>query len=194
MSIRFKLILILILSALFLSSCTNPFHPRLSFNDDNILTNDSPMAVLLSLEQSYKQKNIRMFENCLAPDFRFELLSTEVSTIGIDWNNDGIKDSWWGYNQEVEYHTNLFIEGSSDGSFPPPDQIFLNFQIPTQDQWEADPQVGHEEWIIIPCLFDLQLVYTSSNSSLSSNGVARFYLKPINNRWYIAVWRDESFI
>jgi hypothetical protein len=29
---------------------------------------------------------------------------------------------------------------------------------------------------------------------LTSNGVARFYLKPIDNRWYIAIWRDESNI
>lgn len=184
----------MIVTALIAGSCSNPFHPKLRYGDEDTMVNNSPIAVLLTLEQSYKLKNIKMFESCLAPDFRFELLSDEVSSIGIDWNNDGIKDSWWGYEQEVEYHTNLFIEGSSDGSYPPPDQIFLNLQIPPQDQWEKDPQVGHEEWVVIPCLFDLQLLYTSSNSSLSSNGVARFYLRPINNRWYIAVWRDESYI
>lgn len=194
MSIRFRDILALILAAALLTSCTNPFHPKLRYGDDLPVTNDTPIAVLQTLEQSYKLKNIKLFESCLAPDFRFELLSTEVNTIGIDWNNDGIKDSWWGYEQEVEYHTNLFLEGSSDGSYPPPDQILLNLQIPPQEQWETDPQVGHEEWVVIPCLFDLQLIYTSTNSSLSSNGVARFYLKPINNRWYIAIWRDESFI
>jgi len=149
---------------------------------------------LQALEQAYKQKNIKLFESCLAPDFRFELLSSEVSIIGIDWNNDGLKDSWWGYEQEVEYHTNLFIDGSTDGSYPPPDQINLRLQIPSQDLWESDTQVGHESWVIIPCLFDLQLLYTANNSSLTSNGVARFYLKPIGNLWYIAVWRDESNI
>lgn len=180
--------------AALLTSCTNPFHPKLRYSDEDTIINDSPVAVLQTLEQAYKLKNIKQFESCLAPDFRFELLSTEVNTIGIDWNNDGIKDSWWGYEQELEYHINLFQEGSSDGSYPPPDQILLNLQIPPQEQWETDPEVGHEEWVVIPCLFDLQLIYTSTSSSLSSNGVARFYLRPINNRWYIAVWRDESFI
>jgi hypothetical protein len=184
----------LLVAACFLLSCTNPFHPKLKYNGDEPVLNNTPEAVLLSLEQSYKQKNIKMFEECLAPDFRFELLSSEVNSIGIDWNNDGIKDSWWGYAQEVEYHTNLFLEGSTDGSYPPPDDINLNLQVPPQSQWDTDPQVGHEGWIVIPCLFDLQLTYTDSGSALTSNGVARFYMKQINNRWYIAIWRDESNI
>lgn len=184
----------MILTALVMSSCTNPFHPNLRYNVTQTNTNDSPAAVLISLEQSYKQKNIKLFESCLAPDFRFELLSSEVNIIGIDWNNDGIRDSWWGYDQEVEYHTNLFLEGSSDGSYPSPDQINLRLQIPPQEQWETDNETGHEAWVVIPALFDLQLIFSSSNSSLSSNGVARFYLKPIANRWYIAIWRDESNI
>jgi len=156
--------------------------------------NTTPVALLQTLEQSYRLKNITLFKSCLASDFRFELLQAEVSLIGIDVNGDGFKDDWWGYEQEVEYHTNMFQEGSSDGLIPPPDQINLRLQIPPSDQWESDPEVGHEAWLIIPCLFDLQLVYTSSNSSITSNGVARFYLKPIQGRWFIAVWRDESNI
>jgi hypothetical protein len=177
-----------------LLSCVNPFHPNLVNDNSANSTNDSPEAVLQSLEQAYTQKNLQLFTGCLAPDFRFELLSDEVNSIGIDWNNDGFKDSWWGFEQEAEYHRNLFLEGSSDGSYPPPDQINLRLQVPPQEQWEADTQTGHEEWVVIPCLFDLQLLYTASNSSIASSGVARFYLKPVGNRWYIAVWRDESNI
>lgn len=180
--------------SLFISGCNNPFHPKLRYDINRQIVHNTPEAVLQSLEQAYKQKNIKLFESCLAPDYRFELLYSEVSSIGIDWNEDGIKDSWWGFDQELEYHTNLFLEGSSDGAYPPPEQINLRLQIPPQEQWEADPQVGHEDWVIIPALFDLSLIYASSNSTLSSNGVARFYLKPIGNRWYIAVWRDESNI
>ncbi len=188
-------ITILLCICLFLTSaCTNPFHPRMQDSDIVNVVNDSPASVLQSLEQAYTQKNLQLFTRCLASDYRFELLSSEVSSIGIDWNNDGLKDSWWGYEQEVEYHRNLFTEGSSDGSYPPPDQINLRLQIPPQEQWQSDPESGHEAWVVIPCLFDLQLLYTSSNSSIGSNGVARFYLKPINNLWYIAVWRDESNI
>lgn len=179
---------------LILTSCTNPFHPKLRNSTHNTIINDSPQAVLQTLEQAYTQKNINLFKSCLASDFRFELLSAEINLIGIDWNNDGFKDSWWGYEQEVEYHTNLFLEGSTDGAYPPPDQISLRLQIPPQEQWESDNEVGHETWVVIPCLFDLQLLYSESSSSLSSSGVARFYLKPIDNRWYIAIWRDESNI
>jgi hypothetical protein len=193
MIILFRNILLAMLAAVFLTSCVNPFNPRLNHNSNPGEINTTPEAVLQTLEQSYRQRNLEMFESCLAPDFRFELLSAEVNIIGIDWNEDGIRDSWWGYDQEVEYHRNLFHDGSSDGAYPPPDLIYLRLQIPPQDQWEADPEVGHESWVVIPCLFDLQLTYTNG-SSLSSNGVARFFLKPINNRWYIAVWRDESNI
>jgi hypothetical protein len=169
---QLKIFLILLCFSLLMTSCNNPFHPKLRNNGHKPSNNDTPQAVLQALEQAYKQKNI----------------------IGIDWNNDGLKDSWWGYEQEVEYHTNLFLEGSTDGSYPPPDQINLRLQIPPQQQWESDPQVGHETWVVIPCLFDLQLIYSASSSTLTSNGVARFYLKPIDNRWYIAIWRDESNI
>lgn len=194
MILQYKNLLIILLLCLLLVSCNNPFHPRLRRVGDNLPSNESPEALLQTLEQSYKLKNIKMFESCLAPDFRFELLSAEVNVIGIDWNNDGLKDDWWGYEQELEYHTNLFLEGSTDGTYPPPEQINLRLQIPPQSQWEPDNQVGHEEWIVIPCLFDLQLLYSAGSSTLTSNGVARFYLKPIGNRWYIAIWRDESNI
>jgi hypothetical protein len=190
---RFSNLLLLVLFALLLNSCVNIFNPNLTNNHNTSDVNSTPEAVLQTLEQSYRQMNLEMFKSCLAPDFRFELLSAEVNLIGIDWNHDGTLDSWWGYDQEVEYHRNLFQNGSSDGTYPPPDQIFLRLQIPPQDQWLADNQVGHEDWVVIPCLFDLQLTYANS-STLSSNGVARFFLRPINNRWYIAVWRDESNI
>lgn len=194
MIIQYKYFLLAITLSLLLLSCQNPFHPNLRPSGNNGDIHKSPEEVLQTLELSYRQKNIRLFSSCLAPDFRFVMLSSEVSLIGIDWNNDGIKDDWWGYETEVAFHENLFTHGSSDGSYPPPDQINLRLQIPPQEQWLPDPQVGHEEWVIISCLFDLQLIYTSSSSTLSSNGVARFYLKPINNRWYIAVWQDESNI
>ncbi|HOV16639.1 MAG TPA: hypothetical protein PLF50_03995 [Candidatus Cloacimonadota bacterium] len=194
MTTRFKLLFLLAIAALLAGSCTNPFHPELSNNNEEIEAFQTPDALLHTLRDAYTQKNINLFSACLAPDFRFELLSAEVNTIGIDWNNDGIKDSWWGYEQEVEYHRNLFIEGSSDGSYPPPDQINLTLQVPPDTQWENDPEVGHETWKVIPCLFNLQLIYSTGTSSLSSNGVARFFVKPVGKRWFIAVWRDESNI
>jgi len=191
---QYRIITVLFIISLLLMSCKNPFHPALRNRDNDLIEQDTPLKLLQNLENAYKQKNLVLYRSCLAPDFRFELLSSEVNSIGIDWNHDGIKDSWWGFEQEVEFHRNLFYEGSSDGFYPPPDQINLRMQIPPEDKWEFDTEVGHEGWIIIPCLFDLQLLYTISGSAMASNGTARFYLKSFNNKWYIAIWRDESNI
>ncbi|NLH92948.1 MAG: hypothetical protein GX466_01830 [Candidatus Cloacimonetes bacterium] len=64
--------------------------------------------------------------------------------------------------------------------------------MPPEANWEKDPELGHEDWVVIPTPFDLKLSFYASNSMLTASGVARFYLKPANNRWYIAIWRDES--
>lgn len=179
-----------------LTSCNNPFRPELkdvSGIDDEQL-NSTPEKLLRNLERAYQEKNIDLYLSLLHPDFRFELIASEVSQIGVDLNGDQINDSWWGYEQEREFTTRMFIEGSSDGVYPPPDDISLRLQIPPQDKWEKDSTVGHEDWIIITCNFDLILSYVSTNSSFNANGKASFYLRPVNNRWYIAIWRDESFI
>lgn len=186
-------ILPIILIALLVSSCTNPFNPNLRRNDAEIAVNDSPQAVLQTLEQSYRQKNINLFKSCLDPAYRFELISSEVMQIGIDLNNDGQKDDWWGYDTEVDYHQNLFLDGSSDGR-PPPSQISLNLIIPPTTEWEADSMAGHEGWVIITCAFDLQLISADTYSIDTSSGSAVFFLKPVGNRWYIAIWRDQSNI
>jgi hypothetical protein len=94
----------------------------------------------------------------------------------------------------VEFTNNLFNRGSSDGLYPPPDDIQLRLQIPPESDWEKDPEIGHEDWVIIGCHFSLALYYQASNISLNATGVARFYLEPIGDRWYISVWRDESYL
>jgi hypothetical protein len=193
MTIRSKLpLLAMLLAASFLLSCRNPFHPNLVDNSNDTVYNRTPVELLQNLERSYRERNINIFKSLLAPDFRFELIASEVSQIGVDVNNDGIRDSWWGYEEEVQFTANLFTYGSSDGTYPPPDDIELRLQIPPEENWEIDPEVGHEDWIVIPCLFNLTLSYYSTNSAIAASGVARFYLKPANNRWYIAIWRDES--
>ena len=186
----------MLLIAILLSSCNNPFRPELkdSSGIDDEQLNSTPEKLLHNLERAYQEKNIDLYLSLLHPDFRFELIASEVSQIGVDWNNDQISDSWWGYEQEREYTVRMFTEGSSDGVYPPPDDISLRLQIPPQDKWEKDSTVGHEDWIIISCNFDLILSYIGTNSSLNANGKASFYLRPVGNRWYIAIWRDESYI
>jgi hypothetical protein len=177
---------------LVLGSCWNPFRPPLVDNSDGTIRNRTPVEVLQNLELAYTERNINIYKSLLAEDFRFELIASEVSQIGVDVNGDGIRDSWWGYDEEVLYTENLFTNGSSDGSHLPPDELKLRLQIPPEDSWESDPELGHEGWVVIPCIFDLKLSYYATNSMITASGVARFYLKPADNRWYIAIWRDES--
>lgn len=193
MAFRGKILYLpLLLAALFLASCWNPFHPPLLDDSDSSLRNATPLDVLQNLERAYKERNINIYKELLAPDFRFELISTEVGQIGIDVNGDGIRDSWWGVDQELLFTENLFHSGSTDGSTPAPDDLNLRLLIPPEITWEEDPELGHEDWVVIPCGFDLKLSYYASNSMITASGIARFYLKPANNRWYIAIWRDES--
>jgi hypothetical protein len=197
------IILLLSILLLIFAGCQNIFSPktRTAYQVD-AYPNTSPELVLKNLELAYRQKDIELYKKCLDSDtFRFELISTEVAEIntGVDIDHDGITDSWWGYQREIEYHSHLFKDGSTDQQYPSPDQIYLNLNVPPQEQWELDNQVGHEGWIIIPCLFDLSLSFRSTNSALNANGSARFYLKPIPdshsvNHWFIAIWRDESNI
>lgn len=185
-------LLFLLTASLLLLSCRNPFRPHLVDNSHDTVHNRTPVELLDNLERSYRERNINIFKSLLDPDFRFELIASEVSQIGIDVNDDGIRDSWWGYEEEVQFTANLFSNGSSDGTTPPPDDLDLRLQIPPEENWENDPELGHEDWIVVPCLFNLTLTYISTNSAIAASGVARFYLKPANNRWYIAIWRDES--
>jgi len=183
----------LLVLALLSASCNNPFLPELSDVSDPLVNNRTPRELLNNLQIAYSEKNIKLFRGLLDKEnYRFELVASEVSQIGMDVNGDGLRDAWWGYAQEVELTDRMFNYGSSNGEYPPPDEIILQLQIPPEENWQNDPEVGHETWIVIPCGFNLILTYHGSNSSFTASGVARFYLRPEKDRWYIAVWRDES--
>jgi len=191
-----SIILILIIGFfLTFSGCTNPFNPDIIKIDgtNDIRENNTPRNVLKNLETSYNQQNIDLFISCLSSSFRFELISVETDDIGIDMDGDGIKDSWWDYDREVEYHRNLFRDGSSDGRYPPPDHVYLNLQIPHEDAWLTDNQEGREDWVIIPVYFNLSITIYGT-SQLTAEGYARFYLRPEGDEWRIIIWRDESNI
>lgn len=199
MNIHIKIFtLSLILLTLFTFGCKNPFNPEATDKDTEIegLPNNTPMNVLKNLEQAYNQKNLELYKNVLSEDFRFELIASEADEInsGVDLDGDGCADTWWGYQREISYHTNLFRDGSSDGRYPPPDQINLTLEIPQEDLWEEDPEAGHENWWIVTCFFELTLEFYNRSSNQYATGYSTFYLKPENDRWYIAIWRDESFL
>lgn len=182
--------LIIIVFTLFLISCENPFNP--SSNNNKPTTtyepNTTPEQLLKNLSNAYQQKDIKLYEYCLAEDFKFQLIASEVNDIGIDLDNDGIPDSEWFFQQEIEYHKNLFQDGSSDGQYPPPDQINLRF---TGLQIEDDTEEGHEGWLILATYFNLDLIF-DQGTNMSALGYARYFIKPIDGEWKIAIWRDES--
>lgn len=170
-----------------ISGCSNPFNPSLKeHNDyrDSIYSPDSPENVLRNLMLAYNQKDIDLYKSCLDKEFRFHVVSQQAPEIGQDW---------WGYEQEIEFHNNLFSKGSSDGRHSAPNNIFLNLEIPPASLWQKDNQVGHENWIIISCPFYLQLSY-SGRTDIVANGFAKFHLKPSQGKWHIAIWVDESNI
>lgn len=184
----------LCLLLLLVASCENPFRPRMWDRSSNEVYNRDPIELLQNLVKAYSEKNIKIFKSLLHPEYRFELLQSEYNSIGIDMDGNGIKDSWWGYDEEIELHKNMFEGGSSDGLYPSPDNIEIKLQIPPQELWEKDPADGREDWLVIPCFFNLSVVYHDTNSSYIASGVARFYLVQEGGRWYIRIWRDESLL
>jgi len=183
----------LVLIVLMLMGCENPFNPSTDGgNKPTVIEANTTVGKLLqNLEDSYNRKDLDLYKYCLADDFRFQLISSEVEEIGIDLNNDGSADSEWGFQQEIEYHKNLFETGSSNGQYPPPDQINLRFG--GEPVIEDDTEVGHEGWKIVSSYFNLNLTFMN-NTNISALGYARFYVKPVNEEWKIAIWRDESNI
>jgi hypothetical protein len=195
-----RIIVLLGVMGLLLVGCNeNPFNPE---TVSNISTNtnydfSTPTKTIENLVSAYEQLNTDLFKSCLAEDFRFELIESDAADIGIDMDGDGIKDSWWGYQQEVRYHENLFENGSSDSSYPPPDQIIL--EIPTNDLvWNTDDSLENSGYIYTDVHFNLTLQYSANGQTISSNGFVRFYLvnkSPTDTpRWSIIIWRDNSWL
>jgi hypothetical protein len=192
-NLKFLLWIIPATLSLWLIGCENPFNPKAVYNSQTytIRANTNPRNVLENLQASYNQQDLNLFIKCLSLDFRFELLSADTDIIGIDMDGDGYKDNWWDYEKEVEYHRNLFNNGSDD--VPSPDNIYLNFQIPHAEAWQTDEQEGREDWVIIPVYFNLTLTLYGS-TDVSADGYARFHLRPEGDEWRIVIWRDESNI
>lgn len=181
-------IIIILIVSLFAISCKNPFNPGIinksSGSELGGYPPDSPDNVLRNLALAYNHKDINLYKSCLSESFRFQIKNSDIGTVGVDW---------WGFEQEIEYHNNLFNKGSSDGSFGPPDNIFLNLEIPPQSAWQYNNQIGHENWVIISCPFYLHLYYNFT-ADITASGYARFYLKQEDGHWVIAIWVDESIV
>ncbi|PID27769.1 MAG: hypothetical protein CSB55_07580 [Candidatus Cloacimonadota bacterium] len=188
-----KLFIIAVL--FFLASCANPFNPDSAQTSNDVAQTvvSTPEATLLQLENAYNRQDIELYKECLSDSFHFILINSEYSEIGVDMNNDGIKDNWWGFEQEVNYHENLFTSGSSDGLIPTPVSVNLNLQIPPKSLWEQENETGENPVYIIPCNFDLVLTY-SDFQDINAYGYSRFWLILEDDMWKIYRWQDESNI
>jgi len=169
----------------FFLSCQNPFNPtiKLDINREQAKYY-TPDEVLRTLITAYNQKSIDLYKSILDKGFVFHVLIQNQPELGVNY---------WGYNEEIEYHKNLFANGSSDGKYQSPDYISLNLMIPPESDWKIDQTVGQENWVIILCNFNLLLKY-SNRSDITAHGSARYFFKYDNDRWYIAKWVDESNI
>ncbi len=187
----------IIITSMFIYACEeNPFNPKTieiieTSNDYDFST---PTMVIENLVRSYEQKNLDLFKSCLAQEFRFELIASDADDIGIDMDGDGIKDSWWGYQQEVLTHENLFEKGAN--GYPPPDQITL--QIPTgQIIWSDDSEFQEEGYLYTDIRFNLSLQF-NTGQSFNASGRVRFYVlntgTDVDPRWRIIIWRDNSWL
>ena len=180
-------IIAILFCVMMLISCENPFNPKVETGKSGnslALPNTSPDNVLRNLVTAYNYKSLDIYKNTLDKDFLFYVVSTDVPEIGTNF---------WGYEQEIEFHRNLFTTGSSRGDYVPPNNIFLNLVIPQPENWMMNTQVGKEDWVIIACSFHLTLNY-SIRPDITATGFARYYLKPVGNEWFIALWQDESNI
>ncbi len=188
-----KSIVVIFVYILFLSACENPFNPSTIPTPEDQYDFSTPQQTLSNLESAYKNMNIDLYKRCLSDDFQFQLLANETEEIGVDFDNDGVYDDSWGYAEEVTFHENLFINGSSDGTMRPPTDIVLIIGIPPEESWPIDENPEHTGWRVLPCTFNLKLQIDSSYV-ISSWGNATFYMKPVDNEWKVAIWRDRSQI
>ncbi len=177
-------------------SCKNPFNPVTAGTRqaNPFLKLDHPDNVLKNLESAYQQQNLNEYKNCLADKFVFQLLGSEAEEFDTpDLDNDGIKDAWWGYKQEVDYHENLFGDGSSDGDYLAPDFISLNLTIPPETQWATSSDDDSQGAKVIRCTFNLKLYFFNfPDRNIIANGLAIFHVQEINGQWKIIIWQDAS--
>ncbi len=185
---------VIIVYILFFYGCNNPFNPDTIITTDEQYDFSTPQNTLSNLESAYKNKNIDLYKRCLSKDFQFQLIASEADDIGVDFDDDGVYDDSWGYDEEVTFHENLFLNGSSDGLMPPPSIIDLAIGTPPEEAWLDDDDPDHFDWKVIPTTFNLKLqIDTDANTFIiSSWGSATFYLKPVQNEWKVVIWRDHS--
>jgi hypothetical protein len=184
-----------------LSSCFNPFHPRVAVNrgiSQPPPLPDSPVNALLLFEWCWEHRSITEYEQLFTDDFRFAFASTDSS-------GNAYLERGFAREDELESARHLFLGG--DASQPAASRIVLDFDpnlVALPDNRPGKLPPWHQE---IDTRITLSIDFSSSGERV--NGSARFFLVrgdsaviprelqdrgfgPDPHRWYIERYEEED--
>ncbi len=117
------------------------------------------------------------YENLLSPDFIFYFQP-------VDYDSCGCQD--WGRDEDIQSAANIFQQ--QDDGLIYSLRLDLQYGDPT-DIDPPDPNKPGWKRIFVSNVF-LELLRDPNNGFVVNGGQAEFEMQPLNNRWYIARWRD----
>lgn len=149
--------------------CENPFAPRLSTSGDNsslISSQETIDGVFANFRYAYTFKDTLVYGNLLETDFAF-----------IFRNYDKGIDESWGREQEMLTTYRMFQAAQSL------DLVWNEIFVDVGDSLLRD----------VSRSFNLTIVFNPADI-VRINGIANFRLRknPIDRKWRIVSWRDES--
>jgi hypothetical protein len=168
---RFSLQTILLVSLILLTSCTNPFAPKISFApQDNINISDQTTikGVFDNFRYAYMLRDTIVYGNLLANDFTFTYHDYEL----------GIMKSW-GRDEDMISTSGLFQASQSL------DLIWneVGVSVSTPDSLINDISRG----------FTLTIVFSATDVvKIQGRANLRLSRKAIGEIWKILMWKDES--
>ncbi len=176
---KIRVFFILLLTVFFLSITACLQEPT-SIQQD-ISPPDSAWKIIENLQFAYVTKNPDLFTNCLHEEFQFLLLPQDWD----DYNGDGIIDSLWGRDIEIQFTENMFNN-------PQAEIIELYFEGNSETVWYGD---STGVTLQLPRSFDLNIYYWTGEeqSGYRAAGEAVFLCKPDGTGEYkIWRWLDQS--
>jgi hypothetical protein len=161
-------------------SCSNPFSGRdsepPSESEGTYLTPVDPEIVLFNLENSYNEKIIANFVQCLDTNFVFRF---DHLLFG------GFADSGWNYNSEISLTEKMFANYRKDANTR---SLWLSMRIvPGLDRHEDTIAVLHREYQLSTITGLDKMI----PDTIRYVGTATFELVEMGfNLWSIREWRD----
>ncbi len=174
------LVICAIITAVITSGCWNPFSPKTSSSPpppQYYSPVDSAYKVLANLKYAYVSRDIGHYLACFRDDFEFHLLEVDY----YDYNGDGILDTYWGLDQEENFHIHMFNNVSS---------IELSLDGTSQSPWTGDSTGKAQQ---LDRTFNLK-VYAEPQGYMASGSALFICRQDSTGEWYIWQWWDQSDI